>query len=610
MSDKTIRAAQLVTPFGPGAVVDLGNESFTCCDISLWPAGECPTLQDNPLQRALGKAIRRPPTEDHAGEVPFSRFPRWLFCPSCRRLYNYLPANEEANEFRPPTCESSDCSKATLVPMRFVAVCEQGHLQDIDWFRWAHRNTQVSEGGQCNRQTARLAFETTGASGGDFNAMLIRCRSCGAKNTFEGLTNRPFPFGCLGKQPWEGYRENVGCPSIPRVFPRAASNVYYAQTRSALDISHRAEEGAGKIAALNVWLADYPPLSGVRSVKNFIPDWEERKELFAHVVNEAVRQFGLGEDEVRVAVVAAIKGTGELGKGNGGARSSDSSQHGFIKAEWPHLSGTRAIQSENLRTRPFLLKGRWPTAYSDAFEQVTLIDRLREVRALIGFKRMRPDNTAIEVPIDLGQGLDWLPGIETFGEGIFLKMSESYVGNWERRISPLVAQRTRDLHAACVRWGRDPASIYASPRFIALHTLAHGLVRRVAFDSGYSSTSIRERIYSDHEPSPAAGILLYTSDGDSEGSLGGLVRQGSPERLLGTIMRALADLSWCSADPVCSEMETQGVDGMNAAACHACALVSETSCTFNNSMLDRRLVVGSPDGRIPGLLAPLASEAR
>lgn len=609
MSDKSIRAAQLVSPFGPGAVVDLGNESFTCVDISRWPAGECPALQDNPLQRALGKTIRRPPLEDQAGQVPFSRFPRWLFCPSCRRLYNYMPVNDEANEFRQPSCDGPGCGNAALVPMRFIAVCDQGHLQDVDWFRWAHRNAQVAVGGQCNRQTAQLVFHTTGASGGDFNAMSIRCRSCGAENTFEGLTNKPFPFSCLGKQPWEGYREVVGCPSMPRVFPRAASNVYYAQTRSALDISHGAEEGAGKLVALNAWLATHPGLAAVRSVREILPDWESRTELYAHVVNEAVREYGLGENETRAAVVVAVKGTTDEGPVRGES-SVDHSQHGFIKAEWPHLSGTRAIGAENLRTQPIPLKGKWPAALSEPFEQVTLVERLREVRALIGFKRMKPDNTSAQVPVDLGQGLDWLPGIETFGEGIFLKLSESYMTSWERRAAPLVAERMKRLEEACVRWGRDPAATYASPRFIALHTLAHGLVRRLAFDAGYSSTSIRERIYCDHAPSPAAGILLYTSDGDSEGSLGGLVRQGSPERFLGTVMRALADLSWCSADPVCSEMEVQGIDGMNAAACHACALVSETSCTFNNSLLDRRLVVGSPDGRIPGLLESLAVEAQ
>lgn len=607
MSERTIRAAQLVSPFGPGAVVDLGNESFACADISRWPAGECPALPDNPLQRALGKTIRRPPMEEQAGDVPFSRFPRWLFCPNCRGLYNYMPTKEDANDSGVPVCDGSGCGSAALVPMRFIAVCDQGHLQDVDWFRWAHRNAQVADGGQCTRQTARLEFETTGASGGDFNAMAILCRGCGAQNTFEGLTNKPFPFGCNGRQPWEGYRAS-GCSAQPRVFPRAASNVYYAQTRSALDISHGAEEGAGMLAALQSWLGEHPGLGAIRSITSAVPGWENMAQLYNYIVDEAVREFGLGEDETRAAVIAAIKGTGDVGaaKRSGG---SDHSQHGFIKAEWPHLSGARAIRSENLRTRPVTLKGMWPAAFCEPFEQITLVDRLREVRALIGFRRMTPDNTAAEVPVDLGRGLDWLPGVETFGEGIFLKLSEAYVAGWERRVAPLVAERTRRLQGACERWGRDPAGLYARPRFIALHTLAHGLVRRLAFDAGYSSTSIRERIYCEHSPTPAAGILLYTSDGDSEGSLGGLVRQGSPERFLGTVKRALADLSWCSADPVCSEMEAQGVDGMNAAACHACALVSETSCTFNNSLLDRRLVVGSPDGRIPGLLASLASEA-
>lgn len=605
MSDKRIRAAQLVSPFGPGAVVDLGNESFTCADISLWPEGECPRLADNPLQRVLGKTIRRPPTEDQAGEIPFSRFPSWLFCPNCRRLYNFF----DMNETRQPTCEGGNCRGAALVPMRFVAVCDQGHLQDVDWFSWAHRNAQVVEGGQCTRQTAQLVFETTGASGGDFNAMLIRCLACSSKNTLEGLTSKPFPFRCLGKQPWERYRGADNCPSQPRVFPRAASNVYYPQVRSALDISHGAEEGAGKFAALNVWLTSSPAVAGVRSIKDVLPDWENRAELFNHIVNEATRNFGLGEEDTRIAVIAAIKGANDEAAGREEIRR-DQSQHGFIKSEWPHLSQSRAITSGNLRTHPLALNGVWPAALCEAFEQVTLVERLREVRALIGFKRMKPDNSSVEVPVDLGRGLDWLPGIETFGEGIFIKLSEPFVASWERQVRPLVSKRTKRLAAACLNWGREPSDIYSSPRFIALHTLAHGLVRRLAFDAGYSSTSIRERIYCDNGPSPAAGILLYTSDGDSEGSLGGLVRQGSPERLLLTVQRTLADLSWCSADPVCSEMEAQGIDGMNAAACHACALVSETSCTFNNSLLDRRLIVGSPDGRIPGLLASLAVEVQ
>jgi hypothetical protein len=607
MSNKSIRAPQLVAPFGPGAIVEIGGESFTCMDISRWPAGECPVLPENPLQSVLSKAIRRPPVEESTAEVPFYRFPRWLFCPSCRGLYDYRSRVDEDNSFGSPACDQAKCKKANLVPMRFVAVCEQGHLQDVDWFRWAHRNTQISENGQCTRQTAKLKFITTGASGGDFNAMTIRCESCNSANTFEGLTSRPYPFKCQGRQPWERYRES-NCESDPRVFPRAASNVYYAQTRSALDIRDGGKEQAGRQDALMNWLNPHPNLQGFRSVSKLIPDWEKRTEIYQSLVEEAVRQFGLAEDVSRNAVIEAIKANGDNSEVND-AGTGGNSQHEILIAEWPVLSSKRIIKSAFLQTRPFLTKSVWPESYCQPFEQITLVDRLREVRALVGFRRMRPDNSATEVEVDLGQGLDWLPGIDTFGEGIFVKLSESYVSSWEGRVLPLLSERMSQLREACMRWGREPADVYASPRFIALHTLAHGLLRRLAFDAGYSSTSIRERIYCSGGSDRAAGILLYTSEGDSEGSLGGLVRQGDPSRFLGTLKRALADQSWCSADPVCGEMEHQGVDGMNAAACHACALVGETSCAFNNSLLDRRLLVGSLDGKIPGLLGGLASEA-
>ena len=156
-----------------------------------------------------------------------------------------------------------------------------------------------------------------------------------------------------------------------------------------------------------------------------------------------------------------------------------------------------------------------------------------------------------------------------------------------------------------MRWGREPATVYASPRFVALHTFAHAFIRRLAFDAGYSSASLRERIYAESGSTPMAGILIYTSDADSEGSLGGLARQGSLDRLSGTLDRTIADLSWCSADPVCSELEMQGIDGLNAAACHACTLVAETSCVFNNSLLDRRLLIGDKARGIRGLIEAL-----
>jgi hypothetical protein len=85
-----------------------------------------------------------------------------------------------------------------------------------------------------------------------------------------------------------------------------------------------------------------------------------------------------------------------------------------------------------------------------------------------------------------------------------------------------------------------------------------------------------------------AGILIYTATGDSEGTLGGLVRLGVES----IIRQAVSRASWCSADPVCSEnLGGQGSRRVNLAACHACTLLPETSCeTFNQGMYRAMIV--------------------
>ena len=124
---------------------------------------------------------------------------------------------------------------------------------------------------------------------------------------------------------------------------------------------------------------------------------------------------------------------------------------------------------------------------------------------------------------------------------------------------------------------------------IVVHTLSHVLIRQLCYECGYSGAALRERlyVYEDH-----AGVLIYTADADSEGSLGGLVRQGAKERLPGIVSSALERAMWCSNDPICREMPPHGPGRTNRAACHACTLISETSCTLQNALLDRALLVG------------------
>jgi hypothetical protein len=138
------------------------------------------------------------------------------------------------------------------------------------------------------------------------------------------------------------------------------------------------------------------------------------------------------------------------------------------------------------------------------------------------------------------------------------------------------------------------------PRFVALHSLAHVLINQLVFDCGYTAASLRERLYcsDDGLALPAMnGLLIYTASGDSEGSMGGLVRMGEPTDLDHAFEAALDHARFCSSDPICMEMgqKGQGPNSMNLAACHSCALLPETSCEYFNHYLDRGLLVGVPN---------------
>jgi hypothetical protein len=145
-------------------------------------------------------------------------------------------------------------------------------------------------------------------------------------------------------------------------------------------------------------------------------------------------------------------------------------------------------------------------------------------------------------------------------------------------------------------------------RYLLVHGLAHALINQLVFECGYSSASLRERLYvSADEKAPMAALLVYTAAGDAEGTLGGLVQQGMSVRLARIFLSALRRISWCSADPICSEVDYQGVDRTNRAACHSCLLLPETACETINRGLDRALLIGTPEDRSGGYFTELAS---
>ncbi|MER6626094.1 DUF1998 domain-containing protein, partial [Streptomyces sp. NPDC000931] len=231
------------------------------------------------------------------------------------------------------------------------------------------------------------------------------------------------------------------------------------------------------------------------------------------------------------------------------------------------------------------------TAVGRVLSDVILVERLREVRVLDGFER----HTMKEpVSSNLGADPDELPAVEVFGEGFFLRFSESAVSEWENQ--PEVVRRALVLaerQKTSATWLETP-----TPRYVLMHTLAHLILRNTAFAAGYSTSALNERLYVTRsgQQQDMAGILVYTAAGDTEGTLGGLVRLGEYERLIRLLVSSVADAQWCSFDPVCGESRGQGSGGLSLAACHACCLTPETSCVAGNRLLDRRLVVDSEFG--------------
>jgi hypothetical protein len=133
-----------------------------------------------------------------------------------------------------------------------------------------------------------------------------------------------------------------------------------------------------------------------------------------------------------------------------------------------------------------------------------------------------------------------------------------------------------------------------TPRFVLLHTFSHVMINQLVYECGYGSAALRERIYYGTGDSAMSGVLIYTAAGDSEGTLGGLVAMGEPGRLERVIAQAIDRAKWCSSDPVCAESRGQGPGNCNLAACHACALLPETSCEEQNRLLDRAALLGMP----------------
>ena len=149
----------------------------------------------------------------------------------------------------------------------------------------------------------------------------------------------------------------------------------------------------------------------------------------------------------------------------------------------------------------------------DFLKSISLVHKLRETRAFLGFKRISPDSEySPKISIEK---TPWIPAVKNSGEGIMFEFDYYKLDIWTKNVD--VQDRAKIIENN-LRNSQKITTEKLNPVYILLHTFAHCLINALANDSGYSSASIREKIYcskyiSDDMPK-MAGILIYTASGE------------------------------------------------------------------------------------------------
>jgi hypothetical protein len=601
-AQKPIRRAQLISPFGIGAMVDFPrDESLMVAGLDAWQWAKqnCPPellIAEERLQARLGvRAFRLPVDHKDRSEgvknanldIPAVRFPAWHYCHRCGAMER-LTLFSSARRCPGPPYKGMSCaqkgekSRPFLIPVRIIAVCERGHIEDFPFMEWVHRDSPA-------KPDCRLRF-LAGRSSSLLTGIKIRC-SCDKERTLAGIFDfdqqsggalqRAIKYTCHGGQPWLGRTESQGlpCGSQLRVLQRGASNVYFPRVVSSI----------------------YLPLWAEQTERDIVESLE-RPEIWDALTSGLVE--GKRIDPVRCDVVAKMWRLDRVAlleaaqrKLDGTAAPPALTEEEYRRQEYLALLAPRGGPNTDLFVEIVQAK-ELGNPLSKYFSKIALIKKLRETRALAGFSRLLPpdpEGAADRIqPLKLDEKIDWLPTSVVRGEGIFLELNSETVTEWLKNIQ--ASQRAKllsqNLNQQRLVRGQRPRPI--TMKFLLLHALAHSLINQLSFDCGYGSASLRERIYCNLDPDAEnmCGILIYTASGDSDGTMGGLVRQGEPGRLLRTLLVALQKARWCSSDPICIETTGQGTDNSNLAACHGCLLISETSCEEGNRLLDRAMLVG------------------
>ena len=564
----SVRAAQAVLQYGVGAMVDFPDQTLVTAAPEYW-SGDTVRIYDDRFAKALKVDYFAIPTN-----IAYARFPEWYFCPKCRK---FQPLQKWIDEYRKSANSNILARDENMVEHMQCPKCKQDLV--------------------VARIVTALKFKTGASGTAGLEGLSVSC-SCGAtaslkgafdKDCFEKLDQDAGTdfFRCAGNHPFRHIHEKCSC--YPKTVQRGASSVYFPIVYSSLVIPPYADKLNIKIEKSKAFedcvtiISDEEPEDKLNTIKKRLPKWTEKIALEVGALKDDVEKILIKkwlEPETSEVDVTGIQYrideycalTGEISSSSGKTLGDFSREEMDIKEyNIPHI------------------------------KSISLIDKVRVVNALIGFSRINPamsrnDKGFVDVK---ESNTRWYPAYEVQGEGIFIEFEQSDIDKWIAD-NPVVierAKRIKNNYSISFIGKNHPRTI--TPKFIMLHTVSHLLISQLSFECGYSIASLSERLYCSEESDGKvmAGIFIYTASGDSEGTLGGLVRQGRADAFPQVLKKAIAHAQTCSNDPICIMSNGQGRDSLNLAACHACGLLPETCCEERNTFLDRGLVIGTYDNK-------------
>src|SRR3984893_4146070 len=174
MTKNAQRLSQLISTFGPGAMIDLPTRSVVVGGLEQWDMkGDAFTTIPEPrltmrleqllkdqgrLDQGARLSLRTPPVSaDRNSGIPRGVaapvFPTWFVCEQVETITSGARTVRRRRLVRWQDLDTKgrrrfifdDGRKTDVTPIRFVCACEKGHLQDIEW-RWAvHGAAQCQE---------------------------------------------------------------------------------------------------------------------------------------------------------------------------------------------------------------------------------------------------------------------------------------------------------------------------------------------------------------------------------------------------------------------------------------------------------------------------------